>query len=296
MSTQLRAFAAVATLLVLAACGGKPAPEEPAARAGPGPGPGPGARAGSVAAAAAAAARRARTPPSPPPASRPALLDEVRVMVHFEFDKSDIRPEDRPTLDRKAAILGANCGLRLRISGHADERGSDEYNLALGTRRAASVKTYLGNKGIETFPARCGLLSVRSSRSPWATTKTPGSRTAAPSLTSSPAAPTCASREDPVPPGSAGARPGRPWGLCLQGRPAPGGGAGAAEPGREPPVRLGAGRPTRRDRRAAAAHPGFPRGREPPTSGRSVPRSQDSRAMSRTISSASSSSSFRCRR
>jgi peptidoglycan-associated lipoprotein len=74
---------------------------------------------------------------------------EVANRVHFEFDKSDIRPEDRGILDTKAAILSANSGLRLRISGHADERGSDEYNLALGNRRGAAVKTYLVNKGID---------------------------------------------------------------------------------------------------------------------------------------------------
>jgi peptidoglycan-associated lipoprotein len=78
-----------------------------------------------------------------------AVLAEVSSRVHFDFDKSDIRPEDRTTLDQKAAILGANSGLRLRISGHADERGSDEYNLALGNRRAVAVKTYLANKGID---------------------------------------------------------------------------------------------------------------------------------------------------
>ena len=101
--------------------------------------------------------------PAPAPAPQPvgedpaaaaarvtaAVLTEVANRVHFDFDKSDIRPEDRPTLDRKASILGTNGGLRLRISGHADERGSDEYNLALGNRRAAAVKTYLINKGIE---------------------------------------------------------------------------------------------------------------------------------------------------
>jgi peptidoglycan-associated lipoprotein len=97
--------------------------------------------------------------PSPPPAGEDAaaaaarinaeVLTEVRAMVHFDFDKADIRPEDRPLLDRKAAILSANSALRLRISGHADERGSDEYNLALGSRRAATVKTYLSNNGID---------------------------------------------------------------------------------------------------------------------------------------------------
>ena len=53
------------------------------------------------------------------------------------------------TLDRKASILGANPNVKIQISGHADERGSDEYNLALGNRRAAAAKRYLENKGID---------------------------------------------------------------------------------------------------------------------------------------------------
>ena len=51
-------------------------------------------------------------------------------------------------LDRKAAILNANPALRLRISGHADERGSDEYNLVLGNNRALSARRYLEGKGV----------------------------------------------------------------------------------------------------------------------------------------------------
>jgi peptidoglycan-associated lipoprotein len=68
--------------------------------------------------------------------------------IHFEYDKSDIRPEDQALLDWKARLLQANPAMTLRISGHADERGSDEYNLALGSRRAAAAKRYLVNKGI----------------------------------------------------------------------------------------------------------------------------------------------------
>ena len=70
-------------------------------------------------------------------------------MINFEFDRADIRQADQSTLDRKAAILAANSGVRVRISGHADDRGSDEYNLALGNRRAAAAKRYLENKGID---------------------------------------------------------------------------------------------------------------------------------------------------
>ena len=79
--------------------------------------------------------------------------DEVRstlaAMIHFDLDKSNIRPEDAATLDQKVAILQANPELRIRIGGHCDERGSDEYNLALGNRRAQSGKQYLVSHGID---------------------------------------------------------------------------------------------------------------------------------------------------
>ena len=151
------ALFAVATL---AACGGKSKPEEPA------PAPAPAAvdssailraRQDSIdaanraraqaeanakaAAAAAAAAEAARM--------RDQLLATIAVPVHFDFDKADIRPGDGDLLDQKAAILQANPALTLQIAGNADERGSVEYNLALGNRRAAAAKRYLMNKGID---------------------------------------------------------------------------------------------------------------------------------------------------
>lgn len=79
---------------------------------------------------------------------RTALMADITAMVHFDYDRSEVRSDDMANLDRKAAILNANSGLRLRISGHADDRGSDEYNLALGNRRAAAAKRYLVSKGI----------------------------------------------------------------------------------------------------------------------------------------------------
>lgn len=88
------------------------------------------------------AARRAE-------AERAALVNEVATLIHFDYDKFDIRAEDRALLDRKAAIMRANPALRVRITGHADERGSDEYNLALGMRRAGSAKDYLVRLGVE---------------------------------------------------------------------------------------------------------------------------------------------------
>src|SRR5215210_7216670 len=68
--------------------------------------------------------------------------------IYFDFDKSTIRSDAAATLDRKIPWLQANPGMRIRIEGNADERGSDEYNLALGQRRAASAKRYLVDHGI----------------------------------------------------------------------------------------------------------------------------------------------------
>jgi peptidoglycan-associated lipoprotein len=68
--------------------------------------------------------------------------------VHFDFDRDELRPAERQLLDRKAAILAANPALRIRIEGNADDRGSDEYNLALGMRRAAAAQRYLVEHGI----------------------------------------------------------------------------------------------------------------------------------------------------
>lgn len=81
----------------------------------------------------------------------------VTAMINFDFDRSDIRPGDAQVLDRKLAVLQANPGLTIEIVGHCDERGSDEYNLALGNRRALSAKQYLVSRGIEA-----GRISTRS--------------------------------------------------------------------------------------------------------------------------------------
>ena len=70
-------------------------------------------------------------------------------MIHFDFDKANIRSGDAGTLDQKIGILQANSGVRIRIAGHCDERGSDEYNLALGNRRATAAKQYLVSHGID---------------------------------------------------------------------------------------------------------------------------------------------------
>ena len=69
--------------------------------------------------------------------------------VYFEYDSDELSADARATLDAKLPILRQNAPLRLRVAGHTDERGSDEYNLALGQRRAAAVKRYLTDQGID---------------------------------------------------------------------------------------------------------------------------------------------------
>jgi len=68
--------------------------------------------------------------------------------VHFDFDKSDIKDDAKPILKRLSEILSSNITTRLTIEGNCDERGTSEYNLALGDRRANAAKTYLVSLGI----------------------------------------------------------------------------------------------------------------------------------------------------
>lgn len=158
MSTRITL---ISILALAAACNPKPAPEQPI------PQPAvtqPTVNADSARLAQDAAARRQRTADSLAAASRDsaaraaaagaaatARADAERAlanMIHFDYDKSDIRSDDQAVLDWKARLLLANSGMTLRISGHADDRGSDEYNLALGNARAAAAKRYLVNKGV----------------------------------------------------------------------------------------------------------------------------------------------------
>ena len=68
--------------------------------------------------------------------------------IYFDYDKDEIRDDQKATLEAKIPILTLNTNLRIRIAGNTDSRGSDEYNLALGQRRAATVKRYLVSRGI----------------------------------------------------------------------------------------------------------------------------------------------------
>lgn len=68
--------------------------------------------------------------------------------VLFDYDKYDIKPDARPALDAVAAYLGQNKNINIVIEGHCDDRGTNEYNLALGERRAKSAKNYLTSLGV----------------------------------------------------------------------------------------------------------------------------------------------------
>jgi peptidoglycan-associated lipoprotein len=126
--------------LASAACSKKQPEVAPIPQPGPAPSPAP---------------SPTPTPPPPPPTNESAaevtraVTAELGNVIHFDYDKADIKPEDQPILDRKAAIMRANPAVRVRISGHADERGSDEYNQVLGQRRANAAKEYLVARGVE---------------------------------------------------------------------------------------------------------------------------------------------------
>jgi peptidoglycan-associated lipoprotein len=119
-----------------------PEPTPPPAAA-PAPAPAP-----STAAPATPTPAPATSTPGAPPrpsefADNPNLKD-----IHFDFDKYDIRPGDARILDANAAWLKTNQRNLVLIEGHCDERGTAEYNLALGERRAKSTMNYLVAQGV----------------------------------------------------------------------------------------------------------------------------------------------------
>lgn len=81
--------------------------------------------------------------------SQEALVAEAGDRVFFGFDSSDLTAESRETLRRQAAWLRVNPNVTVTVAGHADERGTRDYNLALGERRASSVRDYLVALGVE---------------------------------------------------------------------------------------------------------------------------------------------------
>jgi peptidoglycan-associated lipoprotein len=77
-----------------------------------------------------------------------AAAEKVLVNIHFDYDKSDIKEKDRAILQGIADFMKAHASARVTIEGHCDERGTNEYNLALGNRRAAAALAYLKTLGV----------------------------------------------------------------------------------------------------------------------------------------------------
>ncbi|MEK9509394.1 OmpA family protein [Gemmatimonadota bacterium Y43] len=145
-------FTALAATLVLAACGGDPPP--PPEPTGPTAAEIEAARQDSIARAEAERARQQAIADSiaRAEAAREAELREARAtleeMVFFDYDESSLRPEAEQLLRRKAEILRASPAVQIRIEGHADERGSTEYNIALGNARAETVRQFFVSFGL----------------------------------------------------------------------------------------------------------------------------------------------------
>ena len=92
-------------------------------------------------------------PPPPPPPVTPTVTDEDLFSqnvkdVYFDYDKSDIRADQLASLQADVQFLGQHAGINLMVEGHCDERGSTEYNLALGDQRASAVKNALTAAGV----------------------------------------------------------------------------------------------------------------------------------------------------
>ncbi|MGE3302633.1 MAG: peptidoglycan-associated lipoprotein Pal [Hyphomonadaceae bacterium] len=126
MRNAAKSTLAIAMFALLAACASKPPPEPPPA---PAPAPAP-------------------APVGPVPGSAEDFRVSVGDRVFFDYDQYAVRADARATLDRQAAWLTRYGATKVLIEGNADERGTREYNLALGARRAAAVKDYLVSRGV----------------------------------------------------------------------------------------------------------------------------------------------------
>lgn len=124
MNTKL--VGALAAVALLSACANKP--------------PAPPVSTGTGAAAATA---------GPTPGSEEDLVSNVGDRVFFAFDKSTLTPDDQATLDRQAGWLQRYPNVQVLIAGNCDDRGTEEYNLALGQRRANAAKDYLVARGVD---------------------------------------------------------------------------------------------------------------------------------------------------
>ncbi len=146
-TTIISIFAAV---LLLSAC--ETVPEEEAAATGTGASGQQGSTTGIS----------STTIPAPRPGTQEDLVVNYGDRVFFDFDKYDLKAEARQTIEGWAEWLNRNPTVTVTIEGHADERGTREYNLALGERRATSVKNYLVALGVD--PNRIATISYGKER------------------------------------------------------------------------------------------------------------------------------------
>ncbi len=150
MSVTRKILTAAAAVLLIsgAACASKPKPaDNPGSADNSGPG-GPGGVNGDNL--------------TPIPGSEQDFVVNVGDRVYFDFDQYVVRSDARPILDGQAAWLNRYRSVRVRIEGNADERGTREYNFALGGRRAESVRDYLVARGID--PSRIETISYGKER------------------------------------------------------------------------------------------------------------------------------------
>ena len=133
----------LALALLVTGCPKRPGTSQ--ASAPPPSGAGSAARAGGPVATSAQSQGSSATTPQPSEFKATESLKDI----HFDFDKYEIRTEDARILEADAAWLKARPNDLLLIEGHCDERGTSEYNLALGERRAKAAMTYLVGQGIQ---------------------------------------------------------------------------------------------------------------------------------------------------
>ncbi len=117
---------------------------------------------GGASAAPAPTTQQAAAPVGAKPGSQLDLEITVGDRIFFDYDKSTLRPNGRTTIERWAAWLKTYQGNKVMIEGHADERGTREYNLALGERRANASRAYLISLGVD--PNRVKTISYGKER------------------------------------------------------------------------------------------------------------------------------------
>ena len=141
MHRNLMVAIAGTMLLALGGCAGKSAVKAPAPAASAGGGTSTGTEAGSGAAGGAGSGGAMAGSGVSAPAG-------VGRLVYFDFDSSEIRPEFVPLIAAHARAIAANASIHVRLEGHTDERGSPEYNIGLGERRAQNVRRALLLQGV----------------------------------------------------------------------------------------------------------------------------------------------------